>query len=125
MNKSPKNKTGRPKKITTASIVKKFRVTPAEDEQIRRLAQQHNMTMTAYIKTFAVSGKLEVKHKQVNQEIIAMIALIKNIGQNVNSMAHRNNRGDFLTAVDKENLRQWLNTLMGKVKKMEDYFYDS
>jgi len=125
MNHTTKNPPGRPKKLVTASIVKKFRVTPAEDKLIRQLAEKHNMTMTAYIRTFALSGKLEVKHKQVSQEIIAIIALMKNIGQNVNSLAYRNNRGNFLTEVDKENLRQWLSTLMSKVRKIENYFYDS
>jgi len=119
--KSKRKPGGRPKSLVPADRKVGIRLTHIQFKLIEAYAIKSEMTISEYMRSMALNGKIELYKRSFPKEAIALIATFNRIAANLNSLAHKNNRGDFLTQDDKAGLREWLKTFIIHRNKLEEY----
>lgn len=119
-------KSGRPKKDMNLEKPVSVRYTYLQKIILESRASECEMDLSEYIRNISLNGKVEVFKKNIPKEVLGLVGSLYHIQANVNQLSKRNNRGDFLTEADNNNLREWLKNLSVIVRRIENYlFHDS
>lgn len=116
-----KKKPGRPKSPVPSIRIVGVRLTSIQFKLIEAYANKSEMTISEYMRSMALNGKIELYKRSFPKEAIALIGTFNHIAANLNSLAHRNNRGDFLSPGDRDSLREWLKKFIIHRNKLEEY----
>lgn len=122
--KSKRKPGGRPKSLLPADRKVGIRLTHIQFKLIEAYAIKSEMTISEYMRTMALKGKVELFKRSFPKEAINLISTFNHIAANINNLAHRNNRGDFLTPEDRKRLGEWLNDFIVHRNKLEGYIRD-
>ena len=97
------------------SLVKKFRLSPEEAEELAEKAEKMNMTESEYLR-FMISQK-PTDYPEMRILLRELINEVNHIGTNINQIVHNNNSGLY-SETDKEQLVTYMRKLNVEVNKV-------
>ncbi len=107
-----RNKGGRPKKVITMTEQLAVMCTPEQRQTIEQKAIQSLKTVSEYLRTLGLSGKVVMVVKSVPADHLAFTAALNHAGALLNQIAKKRNSNDELDAFDRASLKM----LEGRIK---------
>jgi len=99
----------------------KARVSSMELLVIKQKASSCQMSLTDFIRAGVLNAKIEVFKRELPREALKSLAILSNLGSNINQIAKKHNIGDALTVQDRYSLLQIKNELLGVKAQIEKY----
>ncbi|MEP6683596.1 MAG: mobilization protein [Parafilimonas sp.] len=104
-NESAKRKGGRPVKAVKRKKTLTIKCTSVEEVLIKAKAKQGGITVSEYLRTLGVSGKVVMLVKTIPAEHLAFIAALNHLGALLNQIAKKRNSNDELNALERAGLK--------------------
>lgn len=99
-----RTKGGRPKKVNKRSIALTVKCNAAEQILIASKAKQAGITVSEYLRTLGINGKIDRQIKSLPQEVLLFTATLNHLAANVNQIAKKCNSNQQLSTVEKMEL---------------------
>ncbi len=104
-NKKPsKGKGGRPVKAIKRKITLTIKCTSEEEMYIKAQAKQGGITVSEYLRTLGVSGKVVMEIRTIDPQVLKLTAAINHDGALLNQIAKKRNSNDELNAFQRAEL---------------------
>ena len=98
-------KGGRPKKILKRNIALTVKCNTTEQTLITSKASQVELTVSEYLRTLGVNGKIDRQIRALPKEILLFTATLNHLAANINQIAKQCNTYNQLTAVERIELQ--------------------
>jgi hypothetical protein len=122
INKRPsKSKGGRPLKAVKRKITLTIKCTSQEAIYIKTQAKQGGITISEYLRTLGVSGKVVMQIKTIDPQVLKLTAAINHDGALLNQIAKKRNSKDELNAFEREELMMLTGRLKIIVSEIEKH----
>ena len=106
METKNKNKGGRPKKELVRNHCLRVACDKNELQTIKTKAAQLQLTISEYLRKLGVDSHIDIKQKRVlPKEVLLFTAQLNHLAANINSLSHKNNRGENFNQMEKDGLR--------------------
>lgn len=100
-----KNKGGRPVKAVKRNKLIGVKCTAIERYIIEAKAKAIQLTVSEFLRTTGLSGKIDIKKKMIPRKVLQAIADLNHIAANLNQIAKKRNSSDELTALERAELK--------------------
>ena len=122
INKKPsKSKGGRPVKAIKRKITLTIKCTAQEAIYIKTQAKQGGITVSEYLRTIGVSGKIVMHIKTIDPQVLKFTAAINHDGALLNQIAKKRNSNDELNAFERAELMMLTGRLKMIVSEIEKH----
>src|SRR5690349_7322145 len=101
------NKGGRPKKLLKRNIALTVKCNITEQTIIAENANQVQLTVSEYLRTLGLNGKIDSQIKALPKEILLFTATLNHLAANINQIAKQCNTYNQLAAVERIELQMF------------------
>ena len=98
------NKGGRPKKLLKRNIALTVKCNTQEQILIASKAKQIQLTVSEYLRTLGLNGKIDRQIKVLPQEVLLFTATLNHLAANINQIAKKYNINNQPNAVERTEL---------------------
>lgn len=119
--RTSKSKGGRPVKAVKRKITLTIKCTSQEAIDIKTQAKQGGITVSEYLRTLGVSGKVVMQIKTIDSQALKFIAAINHDGALLNQIAKKRNSNDELNAFERAELIMLTGRLRMIVSEIEKH----
>jgi len=103
--KQTNSKGGRPKKVLKRDIALTVKCNTTEQTLIISKASQSQLTVSEYLRTLGLNGKIDRQIKALPKEILLFTATLNHLAANINQIAKQCNTYNQLTVVERIELQ--------------------
>ena len=103
--KQTNSRGGRPKKVLKRNIALTVKCNTAEQTLITSKAREAQLTVSEYLRTFGLNGKIDTQNKALPQEVLLFTSKLNHLAANINQIAKQCNTYNQLTLVEKIDLQ--------------------
>lgn len=114
-----KNRGGRPPKAIKRDQLVAVKCSLLERKILERKARSIHLTLSEYLRDLGLKGEANTRVKTLPKEVLGFRAELHHLASNLNQIAHRRNRGDELTPMERVNLNslaEEIRNLAGQIK---------
>src|SRR5690242_2994504 len=104
MNQTIKNKGGRPKKAIKKECRVSVRCSFIQRKAIQAKARSVNFSVSEYLLTMGLTGKIDSKEKALPKEILKFTGTLNHLAANLNQIAKKRNGIEPLNAFERADL---------------------
>lgn len=119
--KHNKSKGGRPKKLLKRDIALTVKCNTSEHAVIVSKAQAAQLTVSEYLRTVGLNGKVDSQIRVLPQEVLLFTATLNHLAANINQIAKQGNTYNQLTAVEMIELRILANDVKHLATDIKNY----
>lgn len=98
------NKGGRPPKKIKRDQHVAVKCSLLERKMMERKARSIHLTLSEYLRDLGLRGEVNFRIKTLPKEVLVLRAELHHLASNLNQIAHRRNRGDVLSPLERINL---------------------
>ncbi len=114
-----KGKGGRPVKVVKKNITLTIKCTLEEEMYIKAQAKHGGITVSEYLRTLSVSGKVVMEIRTIDLQVLKLTAAINHDDALLNQIAKKRNSNDELNAFERAELMMLTGRLKMIVSKIE------
>ena len=116
-----KNKGGRPIKAVKRNKLIGVKCTAIERYIIEARAKAAQLTVSEFLRTTGLSGKIDMKKKMVPREVLQAIADLNHMAANLNQIAKKRNSFDELNALERAELQSDVEQRKQVIKDIKNF----
>ncbi len=114
-------KGGRPKKAVKCDQKLTLMCALVERKVIEAKATLALLTVSEYLRTIALSGKIDSRQKALPKEVLALTATINHMAANLNQIARKRNGIDELNALERAELEYFSKQFKSLASDIKNY----
>jgi hypothetical protein len=99
------SKGGRPKKVLKRNIALTVKCNTTEQTLITLKARETQLTVSEYLRTLGLNGKIDTQNKALPQEVLQFTSTLNHLAANINQIAKQCNTYHQLTFVERIELQ--------------------
>lgn len=119
--KSQAHKGGRPAKAVKRDQHLAVKCSLLERKIIERKARLIQLTVSEYLRDLGLKGQANMTVKNLPKEVILFTATLNHLASNLNQIAHRRNRGDELSIMERAGLQHLASEVRNLTLEIKKY----
>jgi hypothetical protein len=120
-NVKTKKKGGRPQKAVKKDQLLAVKCSLFERRTIEALAKSANLSVSEYLREIGMTGKIDRQEKIFPPEVLELKGELNHLAANFNQIAKKRNSNDELTALERADLKVWMNKIKELVPRIKNY----
>ncbi len=116
-----RNKGGRPKKNIRRDEQLAVMCTIIERKAIEYKAKLANISVSEYLRTFGLNGRVDMKKKTLPKEVLEFKDILSHMAANLNQVAKKRNREESFNDIERDEFLKLSKDVQEVIKQIENY----
>ena len=117
-----KKKGGRPPKAIKRNQLLGTRCTLIERRAVEAKARFVNLSVSEYLREMGLTGKIDRTTRALPKEVLQLIGTLNHLAANMNQVAKKRNRNEFLNALERATLQYETAAIKQLARDIKTYF---
>jgi hypothetical protein len=120
-SKKTRNKGGRPRKNIRRDEQLAVMCTIIERKAIEHMAKLANISVSEYLRTVALNGRVDMKKKALPKEVLEFKGILSHMAANLNQVAKKRNKEESFNDMERDEFMMLCKHIQEVIKQIENY----